>query len=296
MIPFLDLRLDPVGGGLAATVAVNQQTDAGDYVSLDLNQLLASIAGRHVLIATHGFNVDRADGLACLVNWSKLLQLPQPNSVFVGLLWPGDSIWAHGLDYPGEPRIADDAAALLTPFLDQYFRGAASLSLASHSLGARVVLGTVEQLSLPVRRLVIMAGAVDDNCLNADFSSAAANVEILTVLSSSKDKVLSFAFPLGNLVAGILDQGHPWWHAALGHCGPAQSWPSNLRAPFMIPDGWDYQHGNYLQIDSPQPPEIPLPVDIPPQGSAPPLIGSEGQNIKGWQEAFSAAFASSRFI
>jgi hypothetical protein len=64
----------------------------------------------------------------------------------------------------------------------------------------------------------------------------------------------------------------------------------------MVPDVWDYQHGNYLQIDSPQPPEISLPVDIPPQGSAPPLIGSDGQNIKGWQEAFSAAFASSRFL
>lgn len=296
MIPFLDLRLDPVGGGLAASVAVNQQTDAGDYVSLDLNQLLASVAGRHVLIATHGFNVDRADGIACLSNWAKLLQLPQPGSLFIGLLWPGDSIWAHGLDYPGEPRIADEAAALLAPFLNQYFGGAASLSLASHSLGARVVLGTVAQLSRPVRRLVIMAGAVDDNCLNSDFSSAAANVEVLSVLSSSKDEVLSFAFPLGNFMAGILDQGHPWWHAALGHCGPVQSWPANLRAPFMIPDEWNYQHGNYLQIDSPQPPEITLPLDIPPQGSAPPLIGSEGQNIKGWQEAFSAAFASSRFL
>ncbi len=295
MTPFLDLRLDPVGGELASSVAVNQKTDSGDYVSLSLKQLLAGIAGRHVLIATHGFNVDRADGIACLSNWASLLQMPEPSSAFVGLLWPGDSVWAHGLDYPEEPRVADDAGKLIAPFLDENFVQAASISFASHSLGARVVLATIGQMSLPVRRVVLMAGAVDDNCLSAQFSSAAGNVETISVLSSKKDEVLSMAFPLGNFLAGILDQGHPWWRAALGHCGPTQPWPANLETPFMIPDDWDYQHGNYLQIDSPEPPELPLPVDVPPQGSPPPLMAPHGQTVKGWQEAFSSAFASTRF-
>ena len=110
----------------------------------------STIRGRHVLIATHGFNVNRADGIACLSNWASLLQLPQP-SAFVGLLWPGDSVWAHGLDYPEEPKIADEAGALLAAFINANF-GAASISFASHSLGARVVLETISQLSLPVRR------------------------------------------------------------------------------------------------------------------------------------------------
>lgn len=295
MTPFLDLRVAPVGGELASSVAVCQKTDSGDYVSLDLNQLLGGIAGRHVLIAAHGFNVDRADGIACLANWGNLLQLPEPNAVFVGLLWPGDSIWAHGLDYPEEPRVADDAGKLLAPFLDQYFAQAASVSFASHSLGARVVLATIAQLSLPVRRLVMMAPAIDDNCLTTEFSAAAAKIEAISVLASSKDEVLSVDFPLGNFLAGILDRGHPWWHAALGHCGPALPGPASLKAPFMIPDAWNYQHGDYLHIDSPEPPEIPLPLDISPQGSPPPLIGSDGQMTQGWQEAFSAAVASTRF-
>ena len=76
-----------------------------------MGDLLTAINGRHVLIATHGFNVNRENGIASLSNWGSLLQLG-PASAFVGLLWPGDSVWAHGLDYPGEARVADDAGAL----------------------------------------------------------------------------------------------------------------------------------------------------------------------------------------
>ena len=139
MTQFLDLRLSPVGGGLATSVSINQSTPGGGYQSLRLSDLQASIRGRHVLIATHGFNVNRADGVDCLSNWEGLLQLPQ-SSAFVGLLWPGDSVWAHGLDYPEEPKIADEAGSLIAEFIDANFQDAASISFASHSLGARVVL------------------------------------------------------------------------------------------------------------------------------------------------------------
>jgi hypothetical protein len=120
-----------------------QGTSIGDYTGLPLGDLLSAIRGRHVLIASHGFNVNRADGIACLSNWESLLQLPQPYSAFLGLLWPGDSVWAHGLDYPDEPKIADEAGALLAEFSDANFQDAASISFASHSLGARVVLATI---------------------------------------------------------------------------------------------------------------------------------------------------------
>jgi esterase/lipase superfamily enzyme len=116
---------------------------------LSKSQLLSDIQDRRVLIGTHGFNVNRADGIACLSNWEGLLQFA-PTSVFVGLLWPGDSIWAHGLDYPEEPRVANEAGGLIAPFPDASFGCAASISFASHSLGARVVLETVSQMSLPV--------------------------------------------------------------------------------------------------------------------------------------------------
>ncbi len=288
MTRFLDVRLAPVGGGLASSVAVNQGTSLDDYTSLDPDELSSDIQGRHVLLGIHGFNVDRASGIASLSNWEGLLQLPFP-SVFVGLLWPGDSVWAHGLDYPAEPRIANEAGALLAPFLDTGFSGAASLSFVSHSLGARVLLETASRISLPVRRAIIMAGAIDDNCLDTEFQAAAAAVGEISVLSSRKDEVLSVAFPLGNLVAGIIAEGHPWWRAALGHRGPSKPLPDNFEGPFQIPDNWDFGHGDYLHID-PSSPSVPIPADVPPKGTPPPADAAEG-----WQEAWSAAFASTRF-
>jgi pimeloyl-ACP methyl ester carboxylesterase len=290
MTQFIDLRVQPVGGGLAATPAVYQGTSLSDYAPMRLSDLLNAMHGRDVLIAAHGFNVDRADGIACLSNWAGLLQLPR-NAAFIGLLWPGDSVWAHGLDYPDEPKIADEAGALLAKFLDANFQSAASISFASHSLGARVVLETISQMSRRVRRLTLMAPAIDDNCLRTEFQALASadKVESISVLASKKDSVLSMAFPLGNFLAGILAAGHPWWRAALGNCGPAAPWPSNFQAPFELPDDWKFVHGNYLQIDQPQPGALPLPVNVPPQ-STPPPTGN------GWQEAFSSAFVSTRFL
>jgi hypothetical protein len=289
MTLFLDVRLSAVGGGLAASVAINQGTDFSNYQSMAPAQLLGEVQGRHVLIAIHGFNVNRAEGIAQLSNWEGLLQLAPP-SVVVGLLWPGDSVWAHGLDYPGEPRIADETGQLLAPFLDADFGGAASISFASHSLGARVVLETISQMRRPIRRATLMAGAIDDNCLNTEFHAAAARIGEISILASSQDAVLSAAFPLGNFVAGIIAAGHPWWRAALGRGGPSTPWPGNFQAPFEIPSNWNFGHLDYLRIDPPPSPPMSMPTNVPPDGSPLPANG-----VTGWWEAWSAAFASTRF-
>ena len=289
MTMFLDLRLQPVGGELATSPSTFQGTSLANYSGMLPGDLLNAMQGRHVLIATHGFNVNRENGIASLSNWESLLQLPQ-GSVFVGLLWPGDSVWAHGLDYPGEARVADDAGARLAAFLNANFQGAASISFASHSLGARVVLSTIANMTGSVRRLTLMAGAIDDNCLITEFQQASQKIERISALSSMKDTVLSHLFPLGNLVAGILTVGHPWWHAAIGHCGPVQTWPANFEAPYMLPDAWNFDHGNYLQVNQPPPPALALPVVVPGQGAPAPLGG-----VSGWQEDFTAAFESTRF-
>jgi len=294
MTYFLDLRHAPVGGGLAPSVATFAGTSLADYAGVRQDELLTAVSGRDVLIATHGFDVNRADGIACLSNWGSLLQLP-PNAAFVGLLWPGDSIWAHGLDYPEEPKIANEAGLLLAGFLDSHFAGIASLSFASHSLGARVVLQTIQELQMPVRRATIMAGAIEDNCLNTEYKNAAAKVDEFSVLSSKKDEVLSVDFPIGNFIAGIIAEGHPWWRAALGHCGPVNPRPGNVLVPFEIPDNWKFEHGNYLQIDSAPVPVLPVPTNVPPNGSPIPALDGAGNPARGWQEAFSSAFASTRF-
>lgn len=291
MTRFLDLRYAPAGGGLAGQVKVVQATSTVDYATLALDKLQSAIRGRHVLVATHGFNVDRKKGIACLANWEALILRNFASDApfaFVGVLWPGDSVWAHGLDYAEEPKVADNAGAMLASFLDANFQSAASISFASHSLGARVVLSTIEQMHLPARRLNLMAGAIDDDCLNKEFATAAGKVGSISVLASKKDTVLSRLFPVGNFFAGIIDAGHPWWRAAIGHAGPAQAWPANFQAPFEIPDGWGFNHGDYLKVDPTSPP-VPPPVDVPPQGTPPPAGGAPG-----WEEAFTSGFESTR--
>src|ERR1700761_7715994 len=188
MTRFLDARLNSVGGELAASISINQGTSLANYASMTPAQLAADIAGRHVLFGAHGYNVDRAHGIASLSNWERLLQLGQ-SGLFIGLLWPGDSMWAHGLDYPGEPGVANNAGRMFAEFIDSNFSSAASISFVSHSLGARVLLSAIEYVTLPVRRAVIMAGAIDDNCLSTEFAEAVEKVGSLSLLASHKDEV-----------------------------------------------------------------------------------------------------------
>ena len=153
-----------------------------------------------------------------------------------------------------------------------------------------VVLQTIANMNLTVRRTLLMAGAIDDNCLNTEFQAAAAKIGKISVLASTNDDVLSFLFPLGNLLGGILAEGHPWWHAAIGLSGPAKPVPANFQAPFEIPSNWGFGHHDYLQIDPPPLPGISMPADVPPDGSRKPAMGATG-----WQEKWSAAFCSTRF-
>jgi hypothetical protein len=149
---------------------------------------------------------------------------------------------------------------------------------------------------LPVRRLTLMAPAIDDNCLNTEFQAAAAKVGTISVLASKKDEVLSAAFPLGNFFAGIIAAGHPWWRAALGHCGPAKPWPANFQPPFEIPDNWKFEHGELPANRQAAARELcRFPSMCRPKARRRPNWMQDGKAVQGWQEAFSSAFASTRF-
>jgi hypothetical protein len=66
--------------------------------------------------------------------------------------------------------------------------------------------------STPTIMIPDSAGAIDDNCLTTEFKAAAAKIGEISVLASKKDEVLSAAFPLGNLVAGIIVAGRDASH------------------------------------------------------------------------------------
>jgi hypothetical protein len=261
-------------------------------------ELLAAIRGREVFFATHGFEVNQANGINALSGWLGNLQIG--NAVPIGILWPGDCVIPIFIDYIGEGRDAIHSGQLLAGFLNANFTGAVGLCFASHSLGARVVLQTIDGLSanFRVRRVLLMAGAIDNNCLTGEYSNAANKIEEISILASTRDDVLALAYPLANPLQGIIDRGHPYYHEALGREGPAQPYlpAPRLQPNWQIPKNLDYGHHDYLPgamlIAG-----FPLPVDIPPDNGPNEPIGTPQQfaGVNLWKPAWSAAFASSRY-
>ncbi len=283
---FLDLRVQPAGGGVAREVAVYDQDAPGSAAGL-----AGAIRNRDVLLATHGFNVNRACGRRSLSYWESLQSLPD-DVVFLAVLWPGDSTWLPALDYPVEGNEAIAAGNLLAGFILRHLRGAASVSFASHSLGARLVLQTIRRIGgrVRVRRLMLMAGAIDDSCLDDEYADAAKAVEQISVLSSYRDDVLALAFPLGNFAAGLFTRGCPYWHAALGREGPESTLSGRVEAGWQIPDAWNYGHSDYLPQHPPAVPPLPCPTQVPPVNGPVPDWASFDE----WRPAWSAAITSTR--
>jgi hypothetical protein len=293
---FLSTRAHSVGGPVAPVKVLDADRPGCSY---DLTQeLLEAIRGREVFFGVHGFEVNQDDGIAHLTYWLDNLQIG--NAIPIGIVWPGDCVVPIFADYIYEGREAIASGELLATFLNENFTGVIALSFASHSLGARVVLQTIEGLAetLRVRRAVLMAGALDDDCLTAEYGIAANKIEEISLLASTSDDVLAFAYPLGNPLQGIIDRGHPYYHAALGQTGPALPYPTSprLQANWQIPANLDYGHLDYMPGE-PIAASYTLPVDIPSEGASIPPVGTPAQlpDAKHWKPAWSAAFASTRY-
>jgi hypothetical protein len=296
---FIDLRADSVGGNPVASadaVVVRTELQQNPNPSAPLGpELISAIQGRDVLLATHGFHVNRADGIGNFSHWTKWLQVG-PNGIFVGVLWPGDSRWVPFLDYPVEGNEAIKSGQLLAAYLGANVAGAASVSFASHSLGARMVLETVRHLpsSIQVKAVILMAAAIDDNCLTNEYQDAAARVRKISVLASQCDEVLKWAFPLGNPLSGIVTRGDPYWHAALGRTGPTPpDQPANLSKTPILPNSWQFDHGSYINSSSPpagagEAGPFPQPTVVQPEGTPKP------SGALNWQPAWAAGFVSTR--
>jgi len=287
MALFVDLRATAAGGVVAAEASLWD----GGSIPLANERFGSLVQGRDVLLATHGFNVNREHGINALSRWSALLALP-PSVLFVGALWPGDSAFLPVVDYPFEGQEAIQAGRLLARFLAQHAGQAASLSFVSHSLGARVVLETIQNLPVKVRRVTLMAGAIEDDCFTREYKAAADNCEQLWTLASREDWVLRFAFPIGNVAGEVIMQGHPYFNAAIGRKGPAQPLPLDKRGgAWQIPDGWDFGHGDYLPSQADAEPLPPSKIQpLPPAADA----AEPGQASAPWKPSWSAGAVSAQ--
>jgi len=310
MTYFIDLRADPAGGNPVADVRdIVVRTDAQPNPNPSrplLPALKQAVQGRDVLLGTHGFNVNRAHGMAHLAHWNEWLRLGD-NGFFVAVLWPGDSRWIPVLDYPVEDKEAIQSAQLLAEFLTANFAGVNSLSLASHSLGARMVLETIRDLgnTFRLQSLTIMAGAINDDCLSNQYKDALSQIGKVSVLASHKDDVLEFAFPVGNPLAGLVSRGDPYWHGALGRFGPnPPNQPAKLWGTPILPDSWKFGHGSYVSTDDSVAPQndsrpfFPPALVVPPEGAplpVPPGSPPQPPGTTNWQQAWAAGFVSTRF-
>jgi hypothetical protein len=68
MSVFLNTRALSGGGGVATAITACTAT-VNSFAPLSLADLKSFIHGKDVLIGTHGFNVNRADGIEALSEW-----------------------------------------------------------------------------------------------------------------------------------------------------------------------------------------------------------------------------------
>jgi hypothetical protein len=257
MTYFLNFRVRGVGGAVIDPYLLEGD---GTVVPPALSvvswpRVPSIIAGNNLLFATHGFNVSYQDGACSLGLLDRYLNLALPN-LFIGMLWPGDS-WLPIVDYPFEGDVALDCGRRLANFCSRWCAGAQSLSFLSHSLGARMVLEAIRHLGRKAQSVCLTAAAINRDCLTAEYSGAAGNSALISILASHEDYVLKIAFSVGDPFADLLHDDHTPFQAAFGSEGPPTPAPQPVRYPWQISDRDDYGHHDYLPPD--QAIELPPP-------------------------------------
>lgn len=236
-----------------------RSTPANPLPEVPALEFARAIAGRDILFVAHGYNVSQSDGAAQLSALEAALRTgtgggPALGSdmVFLGVLWPGDSR-VKDVNYPFEGSTARDSGRKLAAFCNKTLRPARSLSFASHSLGARVILEAASALDRDPAMLCLTAAAVNADALSRGYADAARRAGRLYNLSSRGDNILKLVFPIGDLLGDFLgadDGSH--FRPALGFSGARPAGTPQGLIDRRIPAGWgvpsasEYDHGNYL--------------------------------------------------
>jgi hypothetical protein len=238
--------------------------------------------GKNVLFVTHGFNVPYINGVRSLGRLVSRIA-PGSDALVVAVLWPGD-FYVPAVNYPQASVPAMESGQGLAALCNASLGGALSLSFASHSLGARVVLEAVKGLKGRARMLCVTAGAVNDDCLTGEYAMVPKKTDAVYTLASVNDWVLQIAYPAGDLIGQLFTSDHGAFQEALGRHGPQPRAPAPV-TPWQIPDTQDYGHLDYMPSSE---------KTFPPAPAAPPLSGDNRWTRVGdfIAEAFKAATMS----
>ncbi len=201
----------------------------------------------------HGFANDRAEGSAKLWAFSNAVEAVRPDlgDRRLMVLWPGDDLLSP-LSYSVEEDDARDTAAKLADFLLGLRERTGRPNLVAHSLGCLVALETMRRLraaGIAAGEVVLMAGAVDCDALarGTRYREAVQAAGQVAVVSSKRDRVLQWAFPVGDFLAGLFTGGYT--RTALGRTGAAPWKGDPVPAPVVdvrLLKDWDVGHGDYL--------------------------------------------------
>lgn len=200
-----------------------ENPDPASDTPLSEAQLLATVAGKHVLLLVHGYNNTEDDVSLAYARIEKAVAryLGSKYDLVIGYTWPGGAI--H-ISYPIARARANTAGPRLAPWLQKLARKASSLDVMSHSLGARVVLKALnaglKNPARPIRNLYLLAAAVDNESIEKgeEFYDATRRTARTVVMHSKKDKTLALWFRIGDAIL-------PWqwldmFDVALGFSGP----------------------------------------------------------------------------
>lgn len=183
-------------------------------------ELVSRIRDKRVLLLVHGYNnteddvnlaYDRIERSIARYSGSRY-------DVVMGYTWPGGAL---GISYPIARARSNSAAPRFAAWIRKIGRAAASLDVMTHSLGSRVGLKALGEVSgRPVRHLLLFAAAVDNESIERgeDFHDATKRCEGVLVIHSKKDKTLRVWYRIGDAIL-------PWqwgdlFDAALGYSGP----------------------------------------------------------------------------
>jgi alpha/beta hydrolase family protein DUF900 len=204
-----------------------------------------------VVFLLHGFNVDKKSGTKGLGNLAAFVD--NGGAAVVSVLWPGD----HGigfLSYPVEGKDADDTADAFCKYIERVLERKPDLSFVTHSLGARVAMGTIKRLAgrgFSIREVCLMAPAIDDFSLASpnEYREQVVNAGRVALLASKEDEVLKYAYPAGDLL-----QAFVFWDdlagLALGYHG-ARAYDEDHGVPgevlpVQIPEPRNSNHSDYI--------------------------------------------------
>lgn len=221
---------------------------------VDLADFKRDIAGKRLVIVTHGFNVGHDGGARLLGQVRAGLGLTGDRWMFVGVLWPGDSVIPF-VNYPLEARDAARCGQWLARFLNEHAAGAEAFAFASHSLGVRVVMDAIHGLSRAASGVCLLAAAADSDCLTKGYDRARRRSGKISVWSSTADMALRLAYPAGDFFSDITYDGDSPWRGALGYGGPRP--PADRATSFPMPPkpkAGAYGHNDYFPSGDGKPP------------------------------------------